>query len=278
MSEGGVVHVVRNGVSLTWMVVVMVLVGCASSPVRTYYSPSPLVQPPQGSPLSPPATGAQVLEQALATSPEPKTVVHEVAPLETIWRISRMYGVSADAIRKANNLRSDSLKIGQKLIIPHAQCFRNIVPLYPSTKWRYIIVHHTGTEIGKAFVIHESHFQRGFISGLGYHFLIDNGTLGKGDGQIEVSPRWIKQQDGAHCKAGGMNSMGIGVALVGNFNETMPTQRQMDSLVMLLRSLMNYYKIPAIHVMGHREVPGAATDCPGKLFPWQRVRVALESF
>lgn len=118
---------------------------------------------------------------------------------------------------------------------------------------------------------------RGFINGLGYHFLIDNGTLGKGDGQIEVSPRWIKQEDGAHCKAGGMNSVGIGVALVGNFNETTPTQAQLNSLLELLRTLMHYYHIPESNILGHRDVPGANTDCPGRLFPWTTVRLALKT-
>lgn len=228
--------------------------------------------PPPNAPYKP-----QVIEKTLWLRQNPQTVVHEVAPLETLWRIAKMYGVSVASIQKANNLKSNTLTVGQKLVIPNATCFRNIIPLYPSQKWRYIIVHHTATEIGKAFTIHESHQMRGFINGLGYHFLIDNGTLGKGDGQIEVSPRWIKQEDGAHCKAGGMNSVGIGVALVGNFNETTPTQAQLNSLVELLRTLMNYYHIPPSNILGHRDVPGANTDCPGRLFPWTTVRLALKT-
>lgn len=251
--------------------------GC-SKPAKVqspgYYPPPTSVPEPktQVTPSRP-----QVLEKTLWIPQGPKTIVHEVAPLETLWRISKMYGVSPETIRKANGLNSDSLKIGQKLVIPNATYFKNIIPLYPSSKWRYIIIHHTATEIGKAFTIHESHQMRGFINGLGYHFLIDNGTLGKGDGQIEVSPRWIKQKDGAHCKAGGMNSVGIGVALVGNFNEKPPTQAQLNSLVSLLKALMEYYRIPASNVMGHRDVQGANTDCPGRMFPWATVRLALKS-
>ncbi|MGC8720693.1 MAG: N-acetylmuramoyl-L-alanine amidase [Thermodesulforhabdaceae bacterium] len=252
--------------------------GCSRSPVSQPYYSYP--QPPAPSPPStaPSPSRPQVIEKTLWIQQSPRTVIHEVAPLETLWRIARMYGVSPEAIRKANNLKSDRLEIGQKLTIPNATQFRNVIPLYPSQKWRYIIVHHTATEIGKAFTIHESHQMRGFINGLGYHFLIDNGTLGKGDGQIEVSPRWIKQEDGAHCKAGGMNSAGIGVALVGNFNETTPSQAQLNSLVELLRALMSYYRIPPSNVMGHRDVPGANTDCPGRLFPWATVRLALRTY
>lgn len=251
--------------------------GCSQPPkVQSYGSyPRPVLPPEPPASLTP--SRPQVLEKTLWIPQESRTVIHEVAPLETIWRISKMYGVSPEAIKRANNLRSDSLKIGQKLTIPNATYFKNIIPLYPASKWRYIIVHHTATEIGKAFTIHESHQMRGFINGLGYHFIIDNGTLGKGDGQIEVSPRWIKQEDGAHCKAGGMNSVGIGVALVGNFNEKVPTQAQLNSLIVLLKSLMEYYHIPPTNVMGHRDVPGANTDCPGRLFPWTTVRLALKS-
>lgn len=251
--------------------------GCSQPPkVQSYGAyPQPVLPPEPPAPLTP--SRPQVLEKTLWIPQESRTIIHEVAPLETIWRISKMYGVSPEAIKRANNLRSDSLKIGQKLTIPNATYFKNIIPLYPASKWRYIIVHHTATEIGKAFTIHESHQMRGFINGLGYHFIIDNGTLGKGDGQIEVSPRWIKQEDGAHCKAGGMNSVGIGVALVGNFNEKVPTQAQLNSLIVLLKSLMEYYHIPPTNVMGHRDVPGANTDCPGRLFPWTTVRLALKS-
>jgi N-acetylmuramoyl-L-alanine amidase len=265
--------------SLFLLVLVSLCCGaCSKAPVTQpypgYYHPQPPPLPPSTTPIP---SRPQVIEKTLWIPRGSQTVVHEVAPLETLWRIAKMYGVSVESIKKANNLKSDTLEVGQKLVIPNVAYFRNIIPLYPSTKWRYIIIHHTATEIGKAFTIHESHQMRGFVNGLGYHFLIDNGTLGKGDGQIEISPRWIKQEDGAHCKAGGMNSVGIGVALVGNFNETTPTQAQINSLIVLLKALMEYYHIPPSNVMGHRDVPGASTDCPGRLFPWTTVRLALKS-
>lgn len=226
--------------------------------------------PPSGS-----RPNTKVVQKTLWVPSKPKNVVHEVAPLETLWRISKMYGVSVESIRRANGLKDYKIFVGQKLIIPKARYFRNVIPLYPNSKWRYIVLHHTATEIGKARVINDCHLNRGFIYGLGYHFLIDNGTLGKGDGQIEISPRWIKQLDGAHCKAGGMNHKAIGIALVGNFDEERPTEAQIHSLILLLKVLTEYYDIPPSHVVGHRDVPGAKTDCPGRFFPWRPIRVAL---
>jgi LysM repeat protein len=246
------------------IIIALGLNACGPSRVNTP-PPSPRVEkakPPAGS------KRPRVEERQFARPPG--TVVHEVAPLESIWRISKMYDVSMETILSANHLKADEpIQIGQKLVIPGAKTFRNVIPLYPNPEWKYVVVHHTATEIGKAVTIHNAHYDRGFLYGLGYDFLIDNGTLGKGDGQIEVSPRWIKQQEGAHCKAGGMNSKGIGVALVGNFNVEQPTQAQMDSLVYLTRTLCAYYDIPMAHVVGHREVEGAKTECPGRNFPWR---------
>jgi LysM repeat protein len=54
----------------------------------------------------------------------PKTPVigdakeHVVKERETLSAIARTYGVSIAALKKANNLTSDSLAIGQKLVIP----------------------------------------------------------------------------------------------------------------------------------------------------------------
>ncbi|MFH1201564.1 MAG: N-acetylmuramoyl-L-alanine amidase [Candidatus Omnitrophota bacterium] len=203
-------------------------------------------------------------------------IQHEVGPGETIWRISKMYDVKMSDIIKANNLKDASkIKTGQILIIPNAGPLRPVIPLYPSSKWKFIIIHHTATDEGNALKINRMHINRGW-QGLGYHFLMDNGTYGKKDGQIEVSPRWLKQQDGAHCNASGMNSKGIGIGLVGNFSVDKVSKNQMDSLVYLTKILMRYYRIPLKNVLGHGQVPGAATECPGKKFPWKELKQLLK--
>jgi N-acetylmuramoyl-L-alanine amidase len=251
------------------MLVLLSCSACGARRVPTPPSSAPPTPPPQVSPQSS-GSGARVAGMEPANPAGPQTIVHEVAPLESVWRLSKMYEVPEQAIYEANHLKpGDTIQIGQKLIIPNAKALRNVIPLYASAKWKYVVIHHTATEIGKATIIHNSHHDRGFWAGLGYDFLIDNGTLGKGDGQIEVSPRWIKQQEGAHCKAADMNSKGIGVALVGNFNSEQPTPAQIKSLLHLTTTLCKYYRIPASRVVSHGGVPGAKTDCPGKHFPWK---------
>jgi len=262
---------------LLWTVGILLLFQACTKrvcPVTEDAAP-PAAPRPSSCPAPRPGSVA-VAEKPLTRSSDCRTVTHEVAPLETLWRLSRMYDIPVESICSANGIKpSDPLHVGQKLVIPNTRSFRHVIALYPNRRWTHIVVHHTATDIGKALLIDRTHHDRGFWHGLGYHFLIDNGTLGKGDGQIEVAPRWIKQQTGAHCKAGNMNEKAIGIALVGNFNEDLPTPRQLDSLAYLLDLLTRYYRIPSNRIVGHREVPGANTDCPGSRFPWHSVRQVL---
>jgi len=187
-----------------------------------------------------------------------------------------MYDVTIEDIMRANGLSDrERLERGQRLFIPKAAPLRPVIALYPSSKWKYIIIHHSATDEGTANSLYDIHNRRGF-DGLGYDFIIDNGTGEKKDGQIEVSGRWIKQIDGAHCRASGMNHQGIGICLVGNFSREDVSSRQMDSLVYLVNLLRHYYKIPRNRIMGHGQVPGAATECPGLRFPWKEFWSKLE--
>lgn len=203
---------------------------------------------------------------------------HQVARMETLWRISKMYGVPMENIVQANRLKDPaSIKVGQRLLIPQAAEARSIIPVYDTRRWDYIVVHHSATDDGNALTIDQMHYRRGFDHGLGYHFLIDNGTLGKGAGQIEVGPRWIKQMDGAHANAAGMNEHGIGICLIGNFSKSRVSESQLNSLVFLTSTLMKHYRIPPDRVIGHRDVPGKNTECPGNYFPWEEFKRRLRA-
>jgi N-acetylmuramoyl-L-alanine amidase len=204
-------------------------------------------------------------------------IIHIVSPGETLWRISKIYNVPIQDIMRVNNLEDSSkLEKGQQLVIPNISTIKAAVPLYPSCKWSYIIIHHSATDVGDAYYFNILHRKRGW-NGIGYDFVIDNGTRGKRDGAIEVSPRWTNQENGAHCHVAEMNSKGIGICLVGNFSQEQVSEKQMDSLVYLVNVLKKNYKIPMNHIMGHGQVTGAKTECPGKYFPWAEFRKKLES-
>jgi hypothetical protein len=144
--------------------------------------------------------------------------------------------------------------------------------------WKAIVVHHSATPRGDAASIDKWHREVNHWDGIGYDFVIGNGTY-TGDGSVEVTFRWEKQIPGAHC--GGTennwaNVDGIGICLIGDFNQTEPSASQMKSLVELTRYLQERYKIPTSQVYGHRDVPGGhQTDCPGNNFPMAEFKAKL---
>jgi len=140
--------------------------------------------------------------------------------------------------------------------------------------WRYIVIHHSASPTGSAAKFDAIHRAKGWDE-LGYHFVIGNGR-GSGDGEVEIGSRWFKQKHGAHCKVSGhpeYNDVGIGICLVGNFDESRPTEAPMESLSRLVRYLMDRYHVSRDHVYGHGQLK--ATDCPGRNFSyaelWRRV-------
>ena len=145
-------------------------------------------------------------------------------------------------------------------------------------KWNAIVIHHSGTPNGNAAIFDKWHREGNHWEGVGYDFVIGNGT-DSGEGQVEVTFRWREQKTGAHC--GGTpgnwaNEEAVGICLVGNFNRTAPTARQMQSLVKLVRFLQKRYGIPKSRIFGHNTTPGArATDCPGKRFSMIRFKSML---
>ncbi len=138
-------------------------------------------------------------------------------------------------------------------------------------EWRYIVIHHSAADSGNAALFDQAHRRRGWDE-LGYHFVITNGNGGT-DGNVEVGGRWKKQKWGAHC--GGTpdndyNNHGIGICLVGDFRETLPSKQQLASLNRLVTYLAERYDIPVSNIIGHGESPNnRATACPGRyLLSW----------
>lgn len=67
-----------------------------------------------------PSDTKEAVESASAdTTPEAKAggMVHVVKPGETLYRISRRYGVTVDKIKKWNKLPDEIIEVGQKLIV-----------------------------------------------------------------------------------------------------------------------------------------------------------------
>lgn len=129
--------------------------------------------------------------------------------------------------------------------------------------WSYIIVHHTGAEERDAEQVRRYHLSLGWRD-IGYHYVIER------DGK--AVPGRSLDLPGAHCRAGGMNTKGIGVALIGNLENHPPLPEQVTSLCGLLVDLCRRFGIQPDHILGHREVKGAATDCPGRYLDMAALR------
>jgi len=117
-----------------------------------------------------------------------------------------------------------------------------------------IVVHHTAISDASAAEIQELHMERRGFADVAYHFLIDSdGVIFEGR---EIHIR------GAHVQ--GFNTGSVGIVLLGNFNETEPTQAQIESLEGLVDYLRYTYEIR--YLAGHKDYPNQSpdgTECPG---------------
>lgn len=133
-------------------------------------------------------------------------------------------------------------------------------------RWEWIVGHHSGIKYGNALIYDRAHHSRGMENGLAYHFVIGNG-IDSGDGEIEIGPRWLKQLKGGHVHREDVNEVGIGICLVGNFEEVQPTANQLAAF----QELMDYLRFELlgsrVQFAVHREVEPGRTVCPGRNFP-----------
>jgi hypothetical protein len=150
---------------------------------------------------------------------------------------------------------------------------RDFTPPAPARDWNAIVLHHSATAGGSVASIDAVHRRQTDAAGkpwlgIGYHFVVGNGRS-MGDGQIEPTFRWQKQLAGAHAGRREENERGIGICLIGNFDVSTPTARQLAAVRTLVKTLAARYAIPSGRVVRHQDV--GATLCPGRLFPWEQV-------
>ena len=152
-------------------------------------------------------------------------------------------------------------------------------------KIKYLITHNTGTSrdyttfksvkkyhtswVYQSNIVTEARAKRLIAQGkrvrspygdIAYHwFVVGKGKLYKGRDE-----KWV----GAHSKSPGysMNFQSLGIALTGNGEKENPSKAQIKTWEELVDRLRKKYNIPKENVLGHKEVLGVATLCPGKNF------------
>lgn len=212
----------------------------------------------------------------------PPGIYHIVGSGQTLYRISKTYGVDIYAIIRLNNIRDpNQIGVGEKLFIPGAKTPLPIEPYRPlklepieklvgskqhKVKWSYITLHHSATKEGNAEAFDRYHRQKR-MGGLAYHFVIGNGTDSQ-DGQVEVGWRWIRQKQSSRPKD-------IQICLVGDFDQQELSSAQFNSLVRLINILRRQYGIPLHNIRRHEDVRGCITECPGSNFPFYELLAKL---
>lgn len=163
-----------------------------------------------------------------------------------------------EAVRASHSIPAPSLKI-DALKISESVSERS---------WKFIVLHHSATRSGSLEAIDAEHRQRLDANGarwlgIGYHFVIGNGQ-GMADGQVQPTFRWREQLQGAHAGSAAHNELGIGICLIGNFEEAGPTPAQSAALAYLIEQLSKMYSLQRDQILRHGDLK--ATACPGKLF------------
>ncbi|AUQ74742.1 MULTISPECIES: N-acetylmuramoyl-L-alanine amidase [Phaeobacter] len=135
----------------------------------------------------------------------------------------------------------------------------------PDGQVKYIVIHYSATAVEddvSADDIDRMHKRRGFRE-IGYHWYI------RKSGSIEMG-RDLSQpgrfEAGAHSK--GENSISVGICFEGGvrkgamntgFDSRTPAQTR--AMIELIDKMSE--RFPGAVVRGHRDMPGAATQCPG---------------
>lgn len=135
---------------------------------------------------------------------------------------------------------------------------RGKLPVHPSKKYKerllnsikYVAVHHSLTDDipgGKdveAFA--KYHIDTNDWPGIGYHYVIDaDGTVYK----CNSASKWTYH-------VGEHNKFAIGICMVGDFRDDIPSFEQYDALIKLLKEIVNAYGIRPENILGHSEFKG----------------------
>ncbi len=129
-------------------------------------------------------------------------------------------------------------------------------------KVEHIMIHHTAHSTWDIYDVHNYHKTGNGWVGIGYNFFID--TLGQ-----------VWEGRGLHIGAGatGYNYNSLHICFAGNFENTNPTKKQIESGKELVKYLLSLCP-KNVKIIGHRDI--GKTACPGKNFPLDEFKNIME--
>lgn len=220
-------------------------------------------------------TGDHWSAQGVYESPELKEIIQEIID-RAGWAKNRLglvvedYESQAGSIKNIFDYNQDAGKYGAKLVIAWTRERRvttrdKDTPTYDKANYpEFIIVHHSATPRDNTYftTIRKAHIGYGWDD-IGYHKWIAGALDGNG---VLIAGR-PENMIGAHTDSNKMNYRSLGCAVCGSFHSTggneQPSAEQLATLQALLDDIRMKRGIPKERVLGHTEVPEAATDCPG---------------
>ncbi len=139
-----------------------------------------------------------------------------------------------------------------------------------------LVIHHSKTKDGKTVswsAIRRYHMTSPRLrwSDVGYHWGVELVY-----DRYEILLGRLSNVQGAHCRAGGMNRVSLGLCVIGDFDKDRPSQEQFDLAANVSSWICQVLWIPVENVKGHREHDSGKT-CPGLLFDMDAFRVRVSS-
>jgi hypothetical protein len=140
-------------------------------------------------------------------------------------------------------------------------------------KPEYIIIHHSLTKDSGTVswsAIRSHHVGNLGYLDIGYHFGIEavNNPMDKILTMEILMGRWVGNH-GAHCPP--RNKDGVGICLIGNFDEHEVPKLQWEKAIDLCLWLHREFNILLANIRGHKEEHANRT-CPGKNFDMEKFR------
>lgn len=123
---------------------------------------------------------------------------------------------------------------------------------------QYIIVHHSASQVDDFNSIQRYHITdpTHLWENVGYHAVINrDGTLHYGRPDL---------YHGSHVKEQDINKKSLGICLCGDFDKTMPTDAQIQTLKEYLILKTSQYNIPVTNIQPHRHYALGADGKPYK--------------
>lgn len=141
-----------------------------------------------------------------------------------------------------------------------------------SVKKTHIVIHHSASADHPTHLnfqaIRDYHVNVNKWKDVGYNFVID-----RINGRPEVFVGRTLTEDGAHTKELSLNKVGIGICVIGNYDNETPPEDAMEVLARVCRSMMAQFEIPIENVIGHWEAQAMGgvliadrKTCPGLKF------------